>query len=152
VGFRLETCTTLIVDTGVLYAEHDTDATRHEAATTALDAVYDGEFGQPYVSDFIFDETITLTRTRTGSFDVAARLSDRLLGHEGFPQVFELLRVSAGPFSDAVDVFERHDDQELSFTDATTVALAERHGIDRVLSFDDDFNGIAPRLDPATLA
>jgi len=49
-------------------------------------------------------------------------------------------------------VFERDDDQELSFTDATTVALAERHGIDRVLSFDDDFNGIAPRLDPATLA
>ena len=143
---------TVIVDTGVLYAEHDTDATRHEAATTALDAVYNGEFGQPYVSDFIFDETITLARTRTGSFDVATELSDRLLGRKEFPQAFELLRVSAGPFSDAIDVFERYDDQELSFTDATTVALAEQHGIDHVLSFDDDFDGIVPRLDPATVA
>ena len=143
---------TVIVDTGVLYAEHDTDATRHEAAATALDAIYDGEFGQPYISDFIFDETITLARTRTGSFDVATRLSDRLLGREGYPQAFELLRVSAGPFSDAVDVFERYDDQQLSFTDATTVALTERHGIDRVLSFDDDFDGIIPRLDPTTVA
>ena len=143
---------TLIVDTGVLYAEHDTDATRHEAAATALDAVYDGEFGQPYLSDFIFDETITLARTRTGSFDVATGLSDRLLGRKEFPQAFELLRVSAGPFSDAREVFERYDDQELSFTDAATVALAERHGIDHVLSFDDDFDGIVPRLDPATVA
>ena len=40
----------------------------------------------------------------------------------------------------------------MSFTDATTVALAERRGIDRVLSFDDDFDGIVPRLDPATVA
>jgi len=143
---------TVLVDTGVVYAEHDTDATRHETAATALDVVYDGELGQPYISDYIFDETITLARTRTGSFDVATRLSDRLLGRERFPQAFEMLRVSAGPFSDAVDVFERYDDQELSFTDATTVALTERHGIDRVLSFDDDFDGIVDRLDPATVA
>jgi predicted nucleic acid-binding protein len=143
---------TVLVDTGVLYAEHDTDATRHEAAATALDAVYDGEFGQPYISDYIFDEAVTLARRRTGSFEIALRLSDRLLGRERFPEAFELLRVSAGPFSDAMGVFERYDDQELSFTDATTVALAERHGIDRVLSFDDDFDGIVPRLDPATVA
>ena len=143
---------TVFVDTGVLYAEHDTDATRHEAAAAALDVVYDGEFGQPYISDFIFDEAVTLARTRTGSVDVAARLSDRLLGRDEFPQAFELLRVSAGPFSDAVETFERYGDQELSFTDATTVALTERHGLDRVLSFDDDFDGIVDRLDPATIA
>jgi predicted nucleic acid-binding protein len=39
----------------------------------------------------------------------------------------------------------------LSFTDATTVALVERHGIDAVLSFDDDFDGIVERVDPADL-
>lgn len=38
---------TLIVDTGVLYADHDTDAHRHEAASSALEAVYDDEFGAP---------------------------------------------------------------------------------------------------------
>jgi predicted nucleic acid-binding protein len=39
----------VLVDTGVLYADHDTDATRHEAAAGALERVYDGEFGQPCV-------------------------------------------------------------------------------------------------------
>ena len=46
-----------------------------------------------------------------------------------------------------MDIFECYDDQSLSFTDATTVATLERHDIDRVLSFDDDFDGVAPRLD-----
>jgi len=44
---------TVLVDTGVLYADHDTDATRHEVAAQALEAVYDGEVGQPYISDYL---------------------------------------------------------------------------------------------------
>jgi predicted nucleic acid-binding protein len=55
---------TVLVDTGVLYADHDTDAARHEAASDALDVVYDGQLGLPYVSDYIYDEAVTLTLTR----------------------------------------------------------------------------------------
>lgn len=47
---------TVIVDTGVSYADHDTDASRHNAATDAVEAIYDGKFGQPYVSDYIDDD------------------------------------------------------------------------------------------------
>ncbi|SMO84996.1 hypothetical protein SAMN06264867_111102 [Halorubrum cibi] len=65
--------------------------------------------------------------------------------------VFEMLRVSNASFADSVDVFERYDDQELSFTDATTVGLCDRHDIDAVLSFDDDFDGVVNRIDPSTL-
>ena len=57
----------VLVDTGVLYADHDTEASRHEAAQRALEVVYDGEFGQPYVSDYIFDEAVTLTQRRAGA-------------------------------------------------------------------------------------
>jgi len=142
---------TVLVDTGVLYADHDTDASRHKTASAALAAVYDGEFGQPYVSDYIFDEAVTLTLARGESFQPAKQLSDRLRGVEPYPHAYELLWVSAAVFSDAVDVFEQYDDQQLSFTDATTVALADRHGVDSILSFDDDFEGIYSRIDPATI-
>lgn len=140
----------ILVDTGVLYADHDTSASRHEAARRALEAVYDGEFGQPYVSDYIFDEAVTLTQARAGVFEPSKRLGDRIRGVDGYPSVYELLWVSAAVFSDSVEVFEQYNDQELSFTDATTVALAERHGIDSVLSFDDDFDGVVSRTDPST--
>lgn len=142
---------TVLVDTGVLYADHDTDATRHEVAATALDAVYDGDLGHPYISDYVFDEAVTLTRQRTGSHAAATILSDRLRGHDTYPQVYELVRVSAAIFTDAVAVFDRYDDQSLSFTDATSVALIERHDLDAILSFDDDFDGVVERADPAAL-
>ena len=40
----------------------------------------------------------------------------------------------------------------MSFTDATTIAFAETHSVDTVLSFDDDFDGIIDRTDPAEVA
>lgn len=139
---------TVLVDTGVLYADHDTDASRHDAASAALEATYDREFGVAYVTDYIYDEAVTLTLKRTGSFPAAKRIGRRLRGVDPYPSTFELLRVSGSGFADAVDVFERYDDQELSFTDATTVAVCERRDIDRVLSFDDDFDGVVDRIDP----
>ncbi|TYT61389.1 type II toxin-antitoxin system VapC family toxin [Natrialba swarupiae] len=140
---------TVLVDTGVLYADHDTDAARHNSASEALDAVYDGRFGLPYVSDYIYDEAITLTLKRGGSFVAAKRLGERLRGADPYPQTYELIHVSAAAFSDSIDIFEQYDDQSLSFTDATTIALSNRHDIDYVMSFDDDFDGTVPRLDPA---
>jgi predicted nucleic acid-binding protein len=143
---------TVLVDTGVLYADHDTDAARHETASDALDAVYDGAFGQPYVSDFIYDEAVTLTLARAGSFGPAKRMGERLRGAGTYPRVYELLRVSSAVFDAAVETFERYDEHGLSFTDATTVALCERRGIDAVVSFDDDFDGVVQRLDVETAA
>ncbi len=138
---------TVLIDTGVLYADHDTDAERHEAARDVLDLVYDGTFGQPYISDYIYDETVTLT-LRRGSFEAAKQVGERLRGVDPYPETYNLLRVSDGRFADAIDVFEQYDDQRLSFTDATTVALSQHYGIDYVLTFDDDFDGIVSRIDP----
>ena len=143
---------TVLVDTGVLYADHDRDATRHEAASDALEAVYDGEFGHPYISDYVYDEAVTLTRSRTNSVDAATRLGERLRGVGEYPTVYALEHVSVAVFQAAVRTFERYDDQGLSFTDATTIALLDRLDLDRVLSFDDDFDGIVPRVDPTTLS
>lgn len=52
---------------------------------------------------------------------------------------------------ETLETFERYDDQSLSFTDASTVALVETRDIDAVLSFDDDFDGLVERVDPASL-
>jgi predicted nucleic acid-binding protein len=62
-----------------------------------------------------------------------------------------MCHVSTAVFADAVAVFERYDDQHLSVTDTTTVALTERHGIDSVLSSDDDLDGIVRRTDSTEL-
>ena len=140
---------TVLIDTGVLYADHDLDAARHEAAERALTAVFDGEYGQPYLTDYIFDEAVTVTLARTGSHEAAVSLGRRLRGVGEYPPVYELLRVDHATFDDALDIFETYDDQGLSFTDATSVAVCQRAGLERILSFDDDFDGLIERFDPA---
>jgi predicted nucleic acid-binding protein len=143
---------TVLVDTGVLYADHDRDATRHEAASDALEAVYDGEFGHPYISDYVYDEAVTLTQRRTNSVDAATRLGKRLRGVGEYPTVYALEHVTVAVFQAAVTTFERYDDQALSLTDATIIALLDRLDLDRIMSFDDDFDGIVPRVDPTTVS
>lgn len=141
----------VLIDTGVLYADHDTAATRHDSARKALEAVYDGRYGQPLVSKYVFDELLTLTVSRTDSVEAATTVGDRILGRGPYPSVFDLLDVSDAEFFEALEVFGRYSDQNLSFTDATLVAQARRNEVDGVLSFDDDFDGIVDRIAPETV-
>ena len=74
---------TVLVDTGVLYADHDTDATRHDVASEALEAVYDGEFGQPYASDYVFDDAVPMGGDGQETHEVAGHERDPMLSGDG---------------------------------------------------------------------
>lgn len=141
----------VFVDTGVFYAHHDTDATRHDVGVSALDDVLQStEYGQVLTSEYIYDEVVTLAHRRTGNISDGIEVGRRIRG-EGYPDAIDILSSSPGLFEDAVAVYEEYADHEFSFTDAMTVAMVEHHGVDAVLSFDDDFDGVIERLVPETV-
>ncbi len=141
----------IFIDTGVFYAHHDKDASRHDVGVTALNRILTADdHGRAVTSDYIYDEAVTVTHRRTGRIDAAIELGRRIRG-DGYPDAIDLLHSSVARFDDAIDIFETYDDHELSFTDAMTIALVEYHEVDGVLSFDDDFDGIVRRIDPATV-
>jgi len=141
----------VFVDTGVFYAHHDTDASRHEAGAAALNAVLrSAEYGHVMTSDYIYDESVTLTHRRTRDIDAGLEIGRQIRG-EGYPSAIELLHSSETLFDRAVTIQETYAKHQLSFTDAMTVAHVEHHDIDCVLSFDDDFDGVVTRLVPETL-
>jgi len=141
----------VFVDTGVFYAHHDVDATRHDIAVQALtQLLQSSEYGRVFTSDYIYDETVTLTYRRTGTVDDAITVGRRIRG-DGYPDAIELLYSSPQLFSKAVSVYERYTEHGFSFTDAMTVTMVQCHDIDAVLSFDDDFDGVIDRLDPGTV-
>ncbi|WP_254864076.1 type II toxin-antitoxin system VapC family toxin [Halovivax gelatinilyticus] len=141
----------IFIDTGVFFAQHDASATRHDEATAVMRRILSGKFGQPYTSDYVIDEAITLTRKRAGTFEAAWALGQRILGAGDRPGGIETLWVTRDTFDRTLETFEKYADQSLSFTDASSIALVERHGIDAVCSFDDDFDGLVERIDPTTL-
>ena len=141
----------VFVDTGVFYAHHDTDASRHETGTAALNTVLRSpEYGHVMTSDYIYDEAVTLTQRRTGDVEAGLEIGRRIRG-EGYPSAIELLHSSETLFDRAVTIQEKYTEHQLSFTDAMTVAHVKHHEIDSVLSFDGDFDGIVTRLVPSML-
>lgn len=138
----------VFVDTGIFYAVQNERARRHEAAKSGLREATDGRWGAALTSSFVYDEAVTLALSRTGRFDEAKAVGDRILGRDPYPSVFTLLQVDGPRFRRAGEAFERFADHRLSFTDASTVALVEERGIDVVLSFDDGFDGVVERVDP----
>jgi predicted nucleic acid-binding protein len=142
----------VFVDTGVFYAHHDVDASRHDEAMNALNTVLrSAEYGRVLTSEYVYDEAVTLMYRRTGRVEGAMELGRRIRGVGSYPDSIDLVHSSPPLFDTATETFETYADHGLSFTDAMTVVLAEHHGVDSVLSFDDDFDGVVDRLDPAAV-
>jgi predicted nucleic acid-binding protein len=142
----------VFVDTGVFYAHHDTDASRHGVGAEALNAVLTSpEYGRVLTSDYVYDEVVTLTHRRTGNITAGIEVGRRIRG-SGYPDAIGLLYGSRQLFTDAVSAYQDYVEHELSFTDAMTIAMVAHHDIDGVLSFDDDFDGIVERLVPSVVA
>ena len=139
----------IFIDTGVFYAHHDGDAERHETAVDLIDAILDGRHGQPYTSDYVLDEVVTLTRARTGSVADANTIANRICGTGPYPEIVELLYTTQQSVSSSLHTFRQYDDHNLSFTDAMSIALCDRRDIDSIASFDSDFDGIIERLSSA---
>lgn len=138
----------VFVDTGVFVAAQNRRDKLHDAAVAALKDVATGKLGRAFTSDYVFDETVTLTRGRTGSLAEASKVASRILGRPPIPRVFDMLMVTGPAFREALRVLESYEDKPFSFTDATSVALVRQRAIERILSFDGDFDGIVERLDP----
>jgi predicted nucleic acid-binding protein len=142
----------VFVDTGVFYAHHDVDASRHDVAARALTGVLQSpEYGHVITSDYVYDEAVTLTYRRTGRMADAIELGRRIRGVDPYPAGIDLRCASQSLFDESVERFEQYADHGLSFTDVMTIAFVRYHEIDSVLSFDDDFDGLVDRTAPETI-
>jgi len=135
----------IFIDTGIFVAFHNTRDKNHERAIEIIKAIASGQHGAAYTSDYVFDEAVTVTLTRTRRHDVALRLGEMLLGIEIQPFV-TILNLDEGAFRASWHLFTAITDRGLSFTDCTSLALLKAHGIEYLASFDTDFDGLVPRI------
>ena len=119
----------IFVDTGAWYAISTPTDTDHAAAIAFIRSNRE----RLVTSDYIFDELLTLFRSR-GHRDRALDWVNQVRRGR-----CEVIRVSDQDILDATDVFFKFADKMWSFTDCTSRVLMERLGIQRAFSFDDDF-------------
>ena len=124
----------IFVDTGPWLARYLARDQHHAAAVTGWRKL--GELDWPVsTSNFVLDETFTLLARRAG-YDFAAQRARAVYASSALT----ILRPGPEEETEALTFFEKFADQRVSFTDCTSFALARRHKIGRVFTFDTHFD------------
>ncbi len=132
----------VFIDTGIFVAARNRSDVNHERAVYLLKSGLKGEYGALYTSDYIFDEAVTVALVRTGRVEVAIDIGNFILSSGRL----KMLYVDRAVFMDAWRIFNKYAGRGLSFTDATSIAFMRRYGIEYIMSFDSNFDGIVPRI------
>lgn len=115
--------------------EVETDQ-NHEKAIKIRDGIIKGEFGKPIISDYIFDETLTVTFGRTKD------LAKSILVGESLKISTEMIKVDDEIFDEGWEIFKGQKDTKFSFTDCTIVSLMRKEDIANIATFDEDFKKV----------
>jgi hypothetical protein len=129
------------IDTGVFLALYDLDDRYHKRAVELIKNALTGSFGRLFTSDYVVDEAVTTLLVRT-RHEIAVELGKYLIESPRLTKQF----VNEEVFMTAWAKFKNLKDKRLSFTDCTSLAIAEKHGISRIMSFDSDFDGLIGRI------
>ena len=115
--------------------EVETDE-HHERAIKIRDKIIKGEFGNPVISDYIFDETITVTFGRTKN------LHKTIVAGENLMNSADLVKIDEKIFEDGWEIFKNQKNTRFSFTDCITISLMKNENILNIATFDKDFNKV----------
>ncbi len=127
----------VFVDTSGFIARYHSKDEHHDDAMDYLQRIESGEADvrKLYTSDYVVDETITTIFARTTSFEAAKKCGEAIITSKAI----ERLIIDGESFRGAWEFFKARGDIGLSFTDATSMVLIRKKGIDAVFTFDSHF-------------
>ncbi len=127
----------IILDTSYLIALNNDKDIGHHLAKSLSPRIKTKEFGQVYISDYIFDELMTFLRVKSNPEPAIRKIGDALLADDSLT----VLRIDTDSFLKSWELFKKSSG--LSFTDCTIVVIAEAYGIRHIASLDSGFDRIA---------
>jgi predicted nucleic acid-binding protein len=124
----------IFVDTTVWVSGIDSSDALHEDGSAVLEALAEGRLTSAVTTDFVLDETLTLLKKRGGKVETIARAVDSILSSA----VVDMVYVDEALFGQALSTYKKYE--KLSFTDAVTLTVMQRHRIREIFSHDTDFD------------
>ena len=121
----------IFIDTNVFVAYYNKRDLHHEKSLELIEMAVEGYYGKIFTSDYVFDESVTVTLVRTKDIERAVALGAYILNSE-----IELLSVDEDCFFESWNLFK---DVKMSFTDCTNLSLMKLYGINKIMTFDRGF-------------
>jgi predicted nucleic acid-binding protein len=126
----------IVLDSSFLIAFHNARDVHHAAASSAMERLLDGGWGEALLPEYVFLEVTTVLAARR-NLETAVAVGEALLSA---PEL-ELVPC-ADTFLEAFSVFRGQGRRGLSFADAAIVAIARQRGASFVATFDSGFRGL----------
>jgi hypothetical protein len=124
----------ILLDSSLIIAYSNEVDENHGKAKKVIGDVVRGKYGPPVITDYVFDEVVTVMLLRTKSLAHATKLGETLLG------ATRLVRIDDDLFEKAWAIFKQQRKNRFSFTDCTTIAVCKANGISNVATFHEDFS------------
>ena len=125
----------IFIDTGAFLSLEDESDQYHEVAIQFHEQVLRRRRYEIVTTSYILDETLTLIRLRVGikaSIDFSKKFRKS--------EVIKIVQVSRGIEEKALDIFERYDDKDFSFTDCVSFVVMWEMRIKEAFAFDQHFD------------
>ncbi|MFA4820006.1 MAG: PIN domain-containing protein [Candidatus Aenigmatarchaeota archaeon] len=125
----------IFLDTSFLVALGVDADSNHKNAVELMNRILEGKAGETVISDYIFDETVTITYSKTKNLEKATKLGTSL-------KKSVLIKLNDKDFEETWELFKKQADTKLSFTDCSSLVIMKRLGIKNIATFDEDFKKI----------
>ena len=123
----------IFIDASVFCAYANIRDVHHKNAQKIISDIVSGKHENGITTDYIFDETVTVTKRKADS-KTAVEIGKFLLDSEIF-----IAKVDSVVFQKSWEFFRAND---LSFTDCSNIAFMNLFGIRKIATFDKGFKGI----------
>ena len=122
----------IILDTSFIVSYFNTRDQNHPKAVRLMKKMQ-----EPLcITDYIFGEVVTVSLIRLKSLDRASKIGGMLLKSS------KMINVEKTSFDGAWDIFCKQKGTVLSFTDCTTISVMLENNIEKIATFDRDFEKI----------
>lgn len=126
----------IFLDSSFLIAYKIENDTHHQKAKLLMEKIIKNEFGKPIISDYIFDEVITVIFGKSKNHKLAVETGKELINS------FDILNIEESLFKESWNEFIKQKETKFSFTDCSILALINSHKIQNLATFDEEFNNI----------
>ncbi len=126
----------ILLDTSFVVSYLNTTDQNHARAVEIQRHLDSGEYGAQAITDFIFDEIMTVMLGKLKDAKRTSLEGDKLLN-------LQLFKIDATAFAHAREIFKNQEGHKLSFTDCSTIAVSEMHAISALASFDAEFKKVS---------
>lgn len=122
----------ILLDTSFLVSYYNEREENSIKANISMKDIIEEKYGEPAITDYLFDEFATVMLSRTGNLAKTIAVLNEIKN-------LKIIPMSKDIFEDTFNIFKNQGKGHLSFTDCSNIAVMKKYEINYLATFDKGF-------------